>query len=97
MRGSEPGVDARFQRISLEGTVETPMSQQDLDRIAEQASQGVGLDAGVRGLLLGHSRACCRGLQGGQLGLALPACGLSCEWICPPGPPSHGTRCPPAD
>ena len=42
VRGGEPGVDARFQRISLEGTFDTPMSQQDLDRIAEQASQGGG-------------------------------------------------------
>ena len=40
VRGNEPGVDARFQRISLEGTCDTPMSQHDLDRIAEQASQG---------------------------------------------------------
>lgn len=34
MRGTEEGVDARFTRISLQGTVETGMSQQDLDQVA---------------------------------------------------------------
>lgn len=34
VRGTEEGVDARFTRISLQGTVETGMSQQDLDQVA---------------------------------------------------------------
>ena len=36
VRGNEPGIDARFQRIRLEGTFETDMSQEELDRIAQQ-------------------------------------------------------------
>lgn len=36
----EPGVDARFQRIQLQGTFDGPLSQGDLDRIAEQVGGG---------------------------------------------------------
>lgn len=38
----EPGVDARFRRIQLQGTFDGPLSQADLDRIAEQVGGGGG-------------------------------------------------------
>lgn len=40
VRGGEPGVDARFRRVRLEGTADGPLSQADLDRIAEQVQGG---------------------------------------------------------
>jgi hypothetical protein len=36
VRSTEPGVDARFTRVSLEGTFDTQLSQQDLDAISKQ-------------------------------------------------------------
>lgn len=36
VKGSNPGIDARFRRVAVEGTVDGPLSQADLDRIAEQ-------------------------------------------------------------
>lgn len=38
VRGNEPGVDARFRRITLSGTFDGPLSQEELDCIAQQAS-----------------------------------------------------------
>ncbi len=48
MRG-EPGVDARFRRIQVQGTFDGPLSQGDLDRMAEQVGgwvQGTAVVAG---------------------------------------------------
>lgn len=49
VRGNEDGVDARFTSISLEGTFDTQISQQDLDRIAQQATKGAGCLSGLGG------------------------------------------------
>lgn len=43
VRGNEPGVDARFQRVWVEGTFDAPdLTQEALDRIAQQAGRGWG-------------------------------------------------------
>ncbi|KAL4431286.1 hypothetical protein ABPG75_006542 [Micractinium tetrahymenae] len=39
VRGNEPGVDARFCKITLSGTFDGPLSQEDLDCIAQQTER----------------------------------------------------------
>lgn len=46
VRGNEPGVDARFRKVTLAGTFDGPLSQEELDCIAEQV--GGSLQGGSR-------------------------------------------------
>jgi hypothetical protein len=40
VRGDTEGADARFKRITLQGTFDTQLSDEDLSRLAEQARSG---------------------------------------------------------
>lgn len=93
VRGSEPGVDARFRRITLSATCDTDLSEEELARVAEQVDGRCIVAATLKaaGLCLGGGDGGCGPAHWpGREALHLAApCSARLPTSVPPHPPRH--------